>query len=190
MRRRSIGLIDTPIRVQGLSAVRRTTTLDCERGHTPAGCAADRAMLRRASWWARPMEDRPDADREAILRLIEDESAAYWNRDYDAWQRCWIQASYIRKAGWWTQGGITWREGFEQIAGRMKKSLSVPPPGRPAGIRRANINIRIDGDLAWMTYDEHWPDAGTDLPGLSRETRILERHAGQWKIAYACYLYR
>lgn len=136
------------------------------------------------------MGDKTDDDRAAILQLIEDESAAYWHRNYDAWARCWVEAPYIRKAGWWTQGGITWREGFEEIAGRMKDSLGQPAPGRPAGIRRENISMRIGPDLAWMTYDEYWPAAGTDLPGLSRETRILERHGGQWKIVYACYLYR
>ena len=63
------------------------------------------------------MQDTTDDDRQAILRLIEDESAAYWNRDYDAWALCWVQAPYIRKSGWWTQGGITHREGWQQISG-------------------------------------------------------------------------
>jgi DNA-binding CsgD family transcriptional regulator len=124
------------------------------------------------------------------MGLIEEESRAYWNREYDAWAKCWVKAPYVRKAGWWTQGGITWRQGFDEIAGRMREQAIVPPPGRPPGIRRETINLRLGGDVAWLTFDEHWPESGTDLPGMSRETRILERHGGEWKIAYSCYLYR
>jgi DNA-binding CsgD family transcriptional regulator len=136
------------------------------------------------------MQDATEDDRQAIMQLIEDESAAYWNRNYDAWAECWVQAPYIRKAGWWTQGGITYREGWRQIAERMQETRGLPAPGRPAGIRRENINLRVRQDMAWMTYDEYWPNAGTDLPGLSRETRVLEKHGGRWRIAYSCYLYR
>ena len=136
------------------------------------------------------MPDTADDDRQAIMQLIEDESATYWNRDHDAWAKCWVRAPYIRKSGWWTQGGITYREGWEQISGRMRGLIGQPAPGRPAGIRRENVNLRIGPDMAWLTYDEYWPQTGTDLPGLSRETRVLEKHAGQWKIAFSCYLYR
>jgi hypothetical protein len=47
--------------------------------------------------------------------------------------------------------------------------------------------------MAWMTFDEYVAGSGdpeTDLTGLSREARILEKHGGQWKIAYSSYLYR
>ena len=77
------------------------------------------------------MQDAPDEDRQAIMQLIEDESAGYWNRDHDSWAKCWVQAPYIRKSGWWTQGGITYREGWEQIEGRMRGLIGQPAPGRP-----------------------------------------------------------
>ena len=135
------------------------------------------------------MQDTADDDRQAIMKLIEDESASYWNRQYDAWAQCWVQTPYIRKSGWWTGGGITYRAGWQQISQRMKDQIGLPAPGRPAGIRRENINLRIGQDMAWMTYDEHWPQTGTDTPGLSRETRVLEKHGGQWKIAFSGILY-
>ena len=76
------------------------------------------------------------------------------------------------------RGGITYRAGWRQIGGRMRDQLDLPAPGRPAGIRRENVNLRIGPDLAWLTYDEYWPQTGTDRAGLSRETRVLEKHGG------------
>jgi hypothetical protein len=35
-----------------------------------------------------------DRDRAAIVALIAEESEAYRRRDYDAWERCWVQAPY------------------------------------------------------------------------------------------------
>jgi hypothetical protein len=93
------------------------------------------------------MQDSTEDDRQAIMQLIEDESAAYWNRNYGAWAECWVQAPYIRKAGWWTQGGITCREGWRQIAERMQESTRLPAPGRPA----------FDGRISTSASGSTWP---------------------------------
>ncbi len=140
------------------------------------------------------MDEAADADRQAIMQVVEDETAAFWDRDYEAWGRCWVQSSYARRFGWWTQGGLTRREGWDEIGPRMKKLMEEQPaPKRLTGVRRENFNIRVAGDMAWMTFDEYAPeitDADFQVPGRSHETRILERHEGEWRIAYSCYLYR
>lgn len=41
-----------------------------------------------------------------------------------------------------------------------------------------NVNLRISGNMAWVTFDQFGEDTGSqafDMPGLSRETRILEK---------------
>lgn len=47
--------------------------------------------------------DMPDQspDAAAIMRVIEAESQAFWNKDYHAWTQCWVHAPYIRMHGWW-----------------------------------------------------------------------------------------
>ena len=45
------------------------------------------------------------ADTEAILRLIETETSAYFNKDYEGWARCWVHAPYVRRFGWYARGG-------------------------------------------------------------------------------------
>jgi DNA-binding CsgD family transcriptional regulator len=141
------------------------------------------------------MADAPDEDRRAILKVIEDEADAFWRKDFEAWARCWVQAPYIRRCGWWTLGGVTQREGWDKIGGRVKEMMDqLPEPNRSATeVRRDNINLRIGHDMAWLTFDQYAPATGEsdmDMPGLCRETRVLEKHDGQWKIAYHCYLHR
>jgi hypothetical protein len=71
--------------------------------------------------------DGSDADQEAILQLIADENAAYWRRDHAAWARCWVEASHIRRAGWWRYGGVTYREGWSEISARMRRFMEQNP---------------------------------------------------------------
>jgi hypothetical protein len=58
-------------------------------------------------------------------------------------------------------------------------------------VRRENINLRIYKDVAWLTFDQYGQDTGDtlmDMPGRSRETRILEKENDSWRIAYAGWL--
>lgn len=45
--------------------------------------------------------------------------------------------------------------------------------------------------MAWVTFDQYGKDTNDptfDMPGLSRETRILEKINGKWKIVYVGWL--
>jgi DNA-binding CsgD family transcriptional regulator len=141
------------------------------------------------------MSDAAEADREAILALIAAETTAFWNKNYDAWAQCWVQAPYVRRIGWWSLGGVTYRAGWDEIGKRMRDLMDENPlPNSSAAeVRRENVNMRIGGDMAWVTFDQYAPvtgEQGMDMPGLSRESRVLEKHDGEWKIAYHCYLHR
>jgi hypothetical protein len=48
-------------------------------------------------------------------------------------------------------------------------------------VRRENVNLRVTAEMAWLTFDQYGEDTADpdmDMPGLSRETRILEKHEG------------
>jgi hypothetical protein len=129
----------------------------------------------------------------SILSVLDRESAAFWNKDYDAWAACWVHAPYIRTMGWWQRGGVTVIEGWDALRERMHANFRAnPEPNRTATqVRRENINLRITGDVAWVTFDQYGADTGEpdmDMPGVSRETRILEKHDGTWKIVYVNWL--
>ena len=144
------------------------------------------------------MNARDDAKKEdtaAIMKLVEAETAAFYNKDYEAYANCWVREPYVRRMGWWTRGGVTDRRGWEEISHRLKQQMQDNPnPNRTAvEVRRENINLHVGTDMAWLTFDQYAPEAGEpdmDMPGLSREMRVLEKHRGEWKIAYHCYIHQ
>lgn len=134
-----------------------------------------------------------EKERAAIMAVLEGESTAFWDKDYDKWASYWAQEPYIRTMGWWQDGGVTVVEGWEQRAARSKGNFEKSPdPNETATkVRRENVNMRIFKDVAWLTFDQYGEDTGDtlmDMPGLSRETRIMEKHNGDWKIVYVGWL--
>lgn len=134
-----------------------------------------------------------EKERQAILAVIEGESAAFWDKDYDKWASYWVHEPYIRTMGWWQDGGVTVVEGWDRRAERSKGNFTKSPEANPTAtrVRRENMNMRIYPEVAWLTFDQYGEDTGDslmDMPGLSRETRIMEKHDGEWKIAYVGWL--
>jgi hypothetical protein len=129
----------------------------------------------------------------AVMGVIEAETNAFWNKDFEAWANCWLHSPYIRMMGWWARGGISVIEGWEANSAKIKALMEANPTPNPASanVRRENVNIRVSDQMAWVTFDQYGADTGEpdmDMPGLSRETRILEKHDGNWKIVYVCWL--
>jgi SnoaL-like domain len=134
-----------------------------------------------------------DAEKAAILEVIDRQSAAFWAKDFQRWADTWVHAPYVRRLGWADPGGVVSVEGWEAIGARMQKGMAENPTPNPtpAKLVREHLNFRIYGDVAWVTFEQHavaTGDSRFDMPGLSHETRILEKHDGKWKIAYLGYL--
>ena len=138
----------------------------------------------------------PDADAQtsrAIIKVIEQESLAFWNKDYEALASHWVHAEHARHIGWWGRGGVSAMSGWREIGMRMKWMMDSSPEPNPTAraVRRENFNIQASGDLAWVTFDQYGIETGDrrmDMPGLSHETRIPEQHDGTWKIVYAGWI--
>jgi hypothetical protein len=134
-----------------------------------------------------------EKEKEAILDVIENESKAFWKKDFEEYASFWVHEDYIRTHGWWEAGGVTVVSGWEERGKRTKSHMENSPEENSTAttVKRENINLRIYEDVAWMTFDQYGEDTGDptmDMPGLSRETRILEKHNGKWKIVYVSWL--
>jgi len=134
----------------------------------------------------------PETSR-AIVKVIEEESAAFWNKDFEGIARHWVHAPRARHMGWWSRGGVSVMNGWREIGARIKWQMEANPEPNPTArtVRRENFSIEVSGDLAWMTFDQYGIETGDrqmDMPGLSHETRILEKHGEDWKIVYVGWL--
>jgi len=116
-------------------------------------------------------------------------------KNFEAFSRCWLHAPHIRRLGWWTHGGVTDRWGWDAIGERARlQMLEHPEPNRTAQeLRRENLVVRVGANMAWATFDQIGPDTGEtdlDMPGVSRESRVLEKHDGEWRIVYHTYVHQ
>ena len=130
-------------------------------------------------------------EEDVIMEVIARESAAFWDKDFERYADCWAHEDYIRTMGWWEDGGVTVVEGWKERGSRTKAHMEANPDPNPQNPVRKNINIRVGNDMAWVTFDQYGRDTDDptfDMPGLSRESRILEKIDGVWKIVYVGWL--
>ena len=66
------------------------------------------------------MEDGAECDTAAIVKVIEAETAAYFNKDFAAWARCWVQTPHVRHWGWYPHSGIQVLDGWEANSEYMR----------------------------------------------------------------------
>ena len=139
------------------------------------------------------METNGPVGADAVMAVLEAETRAFWEKNFDAFARCWAPEAYTRRGGWWQRGGIGWHRGWDDIAGLTRQQFADNPDANASAtaVRRKNLVVRVGADTAWVTFDQYAPDAGEtdmDMPGPSHETRILEKRDGRWVIGYVSYL--
>ena len=139
-----------------------------------------RAMLQSDVTGDRGM-DESEADKTAILAVISAETEAWLQRDFEALASHWVQSPQTRRMEAFTSLGIRVDEGWDAIAARIKKIMERFPEMQAFAehVRREKVNIVVDGNVAWMTFDQIGSDTGEDR---KRQLRILHRIDGAWKI--------
>lgn len=127
-----------------------------------------------------------EADRAAIIRLLDADTQAYLERDYEAWAACWAQTPDTRRFLASVTGGMRVDEGWETLGRLHKESFAKHPNTEilPDQIQRKNMNLVIGADVAWATFDQTGPDAGDPLTlaGIQHEQRVFKKINGVWKI--------
>src|SRR5512141_442907 len=98
-----------------------------------------------------PNEQSNDAN--IMMEVIAAGSVALWDKGFEVWSRCWVHEPYVRVMGWWARGGVTVIKGWETVSSRMKEVMTENPEPNPTAskVRRENINLHIDGNMAWVT---------------------------------------
>jgi len=120
-----------------------------------------------------------EKEKKAILGTLNNETKAAFQRDYDAWKENWVHNSNITKI-YIDFPDSTFSEsvGWNEISQYVKTFIEEHPEPEPVPKLLDNIDVRLYGNGAWVTYEQK--DA---LRGLKRETRLMEKVNGEWKIA-------
>jgi hypothetical protein len=134
-----------------------------------------------------------EAEKLAVLKVVAEETETYYRQDYPGWRATYLDTSYFRMIGYWDgwPHKIEWRDGFTALDTVKKKQFASDKTiWKGSTETRSNENLRINGDMAWYTFDQDsWEKDTEKFLGRSKELRILEKHDGQWKIVYLGYYY-
>ncbi|MFC2114924.1 nuclear transport factor 2 family protein [Bacteroidota bacterium] len=132
-----------------------------------------------------------EKEKAAIKAVIEEETNAYIDRDYDRFAATYLQdKSFIRldarKAdydyilGWgydyivgWEEMGSVFTGGFDDNSDTLHYKFV-----------NTNYKIKVYPESAWAVYDETWYDLEEEFVRLNISVRFLEKVNGEWKIVY------
>ncbi|MGA0556017.1 hypothetical protein ACO2Q8_05155 [Larkinella sp. VNQ87] len=133
------------------------------------------------------------AEQAAIRAVIAKETEAYYRQDFQAWRNCYVHAPYLRRYGYWEgyPNKVQIHNGFAALEADKKQQFARNQTVWQGSTEEvSNENFRIYPNVAWYTFDQVSYEKGSrKVLGRSVETRILEKHDGQWKIAYMGFHY-
>ena len=120
-----------------------------------------------------------ETEKAAILEGLNNETKAAFNRDYEGWKGYCVHESYVSKTYMqFPDSSMTETLGWDEINTFVKKYIEAHPEPAPIPTLVDKINVRLYRNGAWVNYEQN--DANL---GLKRETRLMEKINGEWKIA-------
>ncbi|MCI4669576.1 MAG: hypothetical protein MRZ79_15685 [Bacteroidia bacterium] len=120
-----------------------------------------------------------DDEVAAILSTLNEETKAAFERNYEGWQSKWvhnpdISKSYLNFADSSFSESIGWGE----IDHFVKTYFEEHPAPEPLPEMLEDISVKLYGNGAWVVFEQQ-----DSIRGLKRETRLMEKVEGEWKIA-------
>lgn len=141
-----------------------------------SGCAAPPAARIEAATHAPADVDR---ERARILAVLDAETRAALGRDYEAWRQHWVHAPYVVKTYVNLADGTGSETlGWAAVDAFVRSYLEAHPEPEPPPPPLTDAEVRLYGDGAWVSYEQEDADQGR-----KRESRLLERIDGVWRIA-------
>ncbi|NJC25803.1 hypothetical protein [Neolewinella antarctica] len=120
-----------------------------------------------------------EATKAAILKVLNDETIAAFNRDYAGWQEKWVHEPYVAKTYMnFADSSLTETLGWAAVDAFVVDYFAAHPEPDPLPTPLTDIDVRLYGTGAWVSYAQNDP-----ARGRKRETRLLELVEGEWKIA-------
>lgn len=128
----------------------------------------------------------PNGDCEALLNVIEGDVAAYMAKDIERLSDFYVQdermISIMQIAG----TGLIRCWGWKEFEALLRKNLSGSDAPSKANVRRDNIRLKVQGDMAYAHFEQYVTNSqdAMDPPAFSHNVRVFERIGEQWLIVF------
>lgn len=120
-----------------------------------------------------------ELERKAIIETLNNETKAAFQRDYEGWTSYWVHDPNISKTYMnFTDSSYSESIGWDKISSFVKSFIEEHPEPEPVPKLVDDINVRFYDKGAWVSYEQQ-----DSLRGLKRETRLMEKVNGRWRIA-------
>ena len=128
-------------------------------------------------------------EEEAIKAVIEGEIHASFDGDYATWSNFFVHEPYLVWMQAWKDGKSCWK-GWQEISDQAKIFVKPERKGTIVFNGNTGYTIRVYGNASYASF----LCKSTNLFGEKKETdamevRFLEKHNGNWKIAYLSSIY-
>ena len=121
----------------------------------------------------------PAAEKARILGVLNGETRAALGRDYEAWREHWVHAPYVAKTYVNVADGTgSETRGWDAVDTFVRTYLEEHPEPESPPPPLTSADVRLYSDGAWVSYEQQDADQG-----WKRESRLMEKVGGRWKIA-------
>lgn len=129
------------------------------------------------------------AEMEKIMKVIGGETSSFYKRDYESWKNYYIHTNYAFQAWNNSDGTVDAKTGWAAVdsgIGNYIKANPVAPGGssHPLVVRKNMITKFYSDTVAYLLWDQYNSDQASQLFQYSKETRLMEKQHGEWKIVY------
>lgn len=134
-----------------------------------------------------PKELNETTELEAIMKTIERGTECLNKRDFACWADMYAHKDYAYHIYNNPDGTFTAKVGWDVIANKMSEYIKNNPV-KPGGsshpkVERRNLLTKFYGEnAAYLTWDQYNSNADITKYKHSKETRIMEKIDGRWKI--------
>lgn len=124
-----------------------------------------------------------EKEKEAIKAVIEEETNAFLNRDFDRFAATYVQdETNIRLSA--NKSGYNYYVGWEEIGSLFKEYFENNPDPSTDTYEKTNYKVKVYRKSAWVINDETVYDSDGENSLKMIAVRFLEKYNGEWKIVY------
>lgn len=135
----------------------------------------------------------PEAEKQAIIDVINAETKAYMDFDFDKVISYYVHDSLNFRL---TSGAddIVFLEGWDEVEAFFRNELIDSNPNTPedthVSVEKSDYRIKLYKDAAYVICTERWtytrPDNLVEIESL--QVRFMEKVGGEWKIAFLSFV--
>lgn len=119
-------------------------------------------------------------DENAIKQVLRNETEGFFKRDKEQWSNAWAHVPYINFAANLYGGDFMLVKGWVNLEKQFANQFKSSKVTDKVTVQNDNYTIHKNGEMAFVTYDQTLVDSHGKT--TSKETRVLEKLNGQWKI--------